>query len=862
MKKYIGILIFFLCGTLLSQNLEEAIYTAAETFIAHKNETALQLLSSQEALFKNQAETKDEQLALVFLQCHKGYYLNEHSKLKEAISTYEDALNRFNTNELSKLSDFDIIENCLKPLGNLYTKTGDYTNAVSTINQYLFLAENNKNIQHQISGAINLAKLYQTINKHETVLKIVDDALKFQDINSYQKTLLQNIKEHSLIALNKYEDANILNATSTDIKFNQYKTQYILELQKENHTNALNFFKKAKEQIQQANLSPRDLAKFYVEEAQLHHLLKHPNNALKSLQQAINVLLPDTKGKELPKKETLYAENTFIAIFDLYAAIQTNTEAALKSYDLSFHVSKLLQENWTSQETKIFNETNNRNRSEKCIELLLKTYSKTKNKSLLFEAFQYSENSKSLALKEMSLKKMRLQQFPDDSLLIKEYHLLKNQEYYTGLLIKEQLGDNKATVVNHLSEILSKISLELKALKTAISKIHPENNVPYSLKTIQEKLAKDSAALCTYFFGKDTIYQFVISEKDIVVERIILTTDIRENIVDFIHLFDDGSIINNDISNYTNLAFQIFQLLKFNNLSAYKNVVIIPDGLLNFVPFEALLTSKTTTALYAKMPFVIKKQQIAYNSSVIFYLIDPKKNNNKDLLGFFPVFENTNQKLTYSVAEANAIEKEMPATIFMNAEASKTNFLKNASNYGILHVSTHASSGDFVNPASLSFYDDALILNELYSLNLNANLVVLSACETGIGKLYKGEGAMSIARGFQYAGAEHLLFSLWQINDLSTSKIMQSFYKSYNEQQSAFVANKQSKIAYLENETISNIKKSPYYWSAFVYYGALEKAKPNNIVFYILYGLCIIGIAVFLFFKLKKYVRNTGTISS
>src|SRR5690606_22576513 len=131
-----------------------------------------------------------------------------------------------------------------------------------------------------------------------------------------------------------------------------------------------------------------------------------------------------------------------------------------------------------------------------------------------------------------------------------------------------------------------KISLELKALKTAISKIHPENNVPYSLKTIQEKLAKDSAALCTYFFGKDTIYQFVISEKDIVVERIILTTDIRENIVDFIHLFDDGSIINNDISNYTNLAFQIFQLLKFNNLSAYKNVVIIPDGLLK--PYSPL----------------------------------------------------------------------------------------------------------------------------------------------------------------------------------------------------------------------------------------------------------------------------------
>ena len=62
------------------------------------------------------------------------------AKLKEAIAIYEDALNRFNNNELSKLSEFDIIENCLKPLGNLYTKTGDYTNALSTINQYIFLA--------------------------------------------------------------------------------------------------------------------------------------------------------------------------------------------------------------------------------------------------------------------------------------------------------------------------------------------------------------------------------------------------------------------------------------------------------------------------------------------------------------------------------------------------------------------------------------------------------------------------------------------------------------------------------------------------------------------------------------------------
>ncbi|PKQ46833.1 CHAT domain-containing protein [Confluentibacter flavum] len=862
MGKSIIILIFFFSGISFSQNLEEAIYTAAETFISNKNDASLKLLNQQESSFKTHVKTKDEQLALVFLQCHKGYYLDEHSKLKEAISTYEDALKRFNSNELSKFSDFDIIESCLKPLGNLYTKTGDYTNAVSTINQYIFLAEKNKNTKHQISGAINLAKLYQTLNKHETVLKIVDDAFKFSNINSHQKALLQNIRTNSLAALNNYEAASLLNNTSTSLNFEKYKNNYLIELQKGNYPEALNAFNKAHEYLSEINLSVRDLAKFYVEKAQLYHLLKQPNDALKSLQQAIKILLPNFNGKGLPNKKDLYSENTFINIFDLHASIQTNPEKALESYDLSFYVSDLLQETWTSQETKIFNEASNRIRSEHCIDILFNIYKQTKKKSLLFEAFQYSENNKASVIKDMNLKKLRLQQFPNDSLLAKEFHLLKTQEYYTGLLIKEQLGANKASAVNHLSEKLSAISLQLKTLKIAISKKYPESNKAYTLESFQSKLAKDEAVLVAYFFGKNTLYQFVISEKDIDIESIRLTEEIKKKIISFIHLFDDSSIINNDIINYTNQAFTIFKLLNFNKLSTHKNVVIIPDGLLNFIPFEALLTSKTTTTSYSKMPFVVKSQNIIYNSSVTFYLTENQERKSKDLLGFFPVFENTNQKLTYSVNEAHAIEKEMPSNLFMNIKASKQNFIENAGNYSILHLSTHASSGDFVNPANISFYNDTLFLNELYSLDLKPDLVVLSACETGIGKLYKGEGAMSIARGFQYAGADNLLFSLWQINDLSTSQIIQSFYENYNKSESAFVANNNSKIAYLENEAISNEKKSPYYWSAFVYYGTLDKAKPNNMIFYIIFGTSILLIIVFLFFKFEQHVRNTRKISS
>jgi len=99
----------------------------------------------------------------------------------------------------------------------------------------------------------------------------------------------------------------------------------------------------------------------------------------------------------------------------------------------------------------------------------------------------------------------------------------------------------------------------------------------------------------------------------------------------------------------------------------------------------------------------------------------------------------------------------------------------------------------------------------LYAKETTANLVVLSACETGIGTLLKGASPLSIARGFNYIGVDNLLFSLWKINDKSTANIMKRFYNSFKEKNSVSYANHQSKIGYLKDETIENSKKSPYY---------------------------------------------------
>jgi CHAT domain-containing protein len=285
-------------------------------------------------------------------------------------------------------------------------------------------------------------------------------------------------------------------------------------------------------------------------------------------------------------------------------------------------------------------------------------------------------------------------------------------------------------------------------------------------------------------------------------------------------------------------------MLKLPTNSNYQNLIIIPDGILYFLPFEALITQESTTTNFAQMHYLLNDFRIAYNNSATFYLEGkPISKDKKTVLGIFPVFEKTAYELTFSKSEMQSIKSNFNGNFFDNKTATFDNFKMNAANYSILHLSTHASSGDTETLASIKFYDREILYSELYNLNINPDLVVLSACETGIGKLYKSEGAMSIARGFQFAGAQNLLFSLWKVNDYTTSVFMDAFYKNIKNGESYFEANANAKLNFLKDESISNAKKSPYYWSAFVYYGGIETIeKQTNYYFYILGLIVLIGL--------------------
>ena len=848
-------LLFFITSIVSSQTLEDKIYDAVDAFVANPSKSALTLLNSKENELSKQVKSLDEKLALVILNCNKGSFEMQNNFQKNAISSYEKAWKSYDSN---KLSNYDIIEYCLKPLGTLYTKTGNYTLAENIIKKYIFIAEKQQKQATIISGYINLSIVYKSIGNHQTAIDLLQKASKNKAVTSLQNKKIKEELSVNYLGLKNYSDANLLvqnQSNSNDYQI--LKTKSFLALQNNKPSEAISYFAKAKIAFfKSKNFSARDVAKLYVEEASIYRFTNNINSEKNLLYQALHTLLPLEKNSGLPKKNSLYPENTFLTIFDALAEIETNAERKIDYYDLSFYVSDLIKDNLVSQESLIIQQFEDRKRTEQCLKIFWLNYQKTKNNFWIDKAFLYAERSKNVILKEQSNLKTLAELHPNNKDLQLQKQLISEQETLINQLIRLQITGENPNEIENINSKLATITIELKNYNEEIQKqFKTEIEKELSISDLYAKIKNDKAQLVYFFWGNQSVYQFQISDNKMVWNQINLEAKFTENLKKFIHFFDDASLINNNIQLFTKTSFELFEALQFSNLEKSKNTIIIPDGLLNFVAFDALVTQKTTSKKYSEIPFLVHQNKLAYQTNATFYIKNTPTEKQNTIVGFFPIFENTNAELLYSKEEAKAL-LPFKALLFMNEKATKANFLKNSSQFSILHLSTHGTSGSFSEPATLVFYDDLMLLNELYALqNCHPQLVVLSACETGIGKLQKGEGAMSIARAFQYAGAENILFSLWKINDYASAQLMTNFYEDYAKSNSFFEANYNSKIAYLENSDIANAKKSPYYWSAFVYYGAVDSAE-NNYLYYLFFG----GIAIIILFLI--YGRTSRLFKS
>ncbi|MNX36313.1 CHAT domain protein [compost metagenome] len=860
-RNLIWFIFFFINLNVFGQHQEDKIYKAIDVFVAHPSAKALQNLSITEADFwkSSKPKTRDELLAIVVLNCNKAYYENQFGQTEKAISSYEKAWQIY---QKQQLSNYDIIEFCLKPLGNLYTVLGDYDSAENTIKQYFFIINTSKNYpdasKQKFAAILNLSNVYQSSGKISFAIELLENTLKTEKLSNAQKgILLNNLGNNYMLNSNKF--LFVMSSTDNTEKSFKAAIQYLekekdqsgtlsncyrnlasLNIRWQNYELANFYLKKAEKLFfETPNQQPRQIAKLYYEKALLLFEQRKYTESSKEIEAVFKVLIPNYNSKTiLPKQNDLYAETALLDVLDLKAAIyikQNQPKKALLAYLRSFHIEDLMMNVLVHENSKIITQMRARNRTEKCLSIYERLYQAENKIQYLEEAFQLSEKTKSGILKgyRNTIKLASTQ----EKLLLKEFQNLNNN------ILKEQQKGNSANISNINSAIKkqNELMLSLKQIQFKNSTSISEN---FDLKTLLSKLEKDKALMVYYFMGDENLFYFTLQNQKINLQLINITDTAIPKIAQFIDYFNSADAITNDISGYNKYGKVLYDMLKLPQNAIYKNLIIIPDGILNFLPFEALITKESKTTNFAKMHYLLNDFKIAYNTSASFYLNSkPVLNSEKTILGVFPIFEKTAFELSYSKKELEAIRNNFKGKYLENSKASFANFKKNAANYSILHLSTHASSGDIETPASIKFYDQEILYTELYNLNLNSDLVVLSACETGIGKLYKAEGAMSVARGFQFAGAQNLLFSLWKVNDYTTSVFMTDFYKNIKNDVPYFEANANAKIAFLNDKTISNAKKSPYYWSSFVYYGSISsEEESNNYIYYIISFLTVIGL--------------------
>jgi CHAT domain-containing protein len=374
-----------------------------------------------------------------------------------------------------------------------------------------------------------------------------------------------------------------------------------------------------------------------------------------------------------------------------------------------------------------------------------------------------------------------------------------------------------------------------------------------SVEELQKQLKEDEILL-EYALSGSTLYSFAIGSDLFEMKKVTLRQgEFEKSITNIRTSLETSNFSGNSMKyhqNYISAAHKLYQIIiePYEDHILNKHLIIVPEGKLAYVPFGVLLKEKgdPESLNYRNLDYLIRHNPISYQNSATIAYKRPDKGfstpSSKRHLAFAPSYKNLSDSflttrqvrsnnlfpLPGAKVEVENISKIFAGETYTDELASETNFKKNAENFDILHLAMHTILDDD-NPmysklvftqTGDSLNDGLLNAHEIYNMNLKARMVVLSACNSGDGKFLKGEGVMSLARGFFYSGCPSLIMTLWTVEDLSGATLMSSFYKYLAQSFPKDVALQQAKLEYLE--TADTLKSHPYFWSGYVVIGDTE----------------------------------------
>lgn len=485
----------------------------------------------------------------------------------------------------------------------------------------------------------------------------------------------------------------------------------------------------------------------------------------------------------------------------------------------------------------------------------LKLKELTWNEKYAREAFYFAERSKAAVLLD-AITEAEARSFANvgKDIVEEESKLRSSIAWYEQQLAKAKDREEMYTLRDEMfnkkrayDELIRKMEMEYPEYYNL-----KHNSAQASVSDVQQSIAEGTMVVMYAFSEKDEkLYCFYVTTDDFWVNAV------EEDIHRFINGLRNG-IVYKTKPPFVHSAHELYKALfsgKRNSIfsrnipASITKLVVIPDGKLGTIPFEVLFTSKTSKEeSIQEWPYLLKKTaiQYAYSATLLLSHENNSASGQQNVFLCAPVsFNDTTVSSTRKMMsalpgtadEVGAIRKQFKEhnkqAVTCLRDSAQESLIKSGcmKDYTYIHFATHGIVDESQPELSRIFLaadasekeDGMLYTGEIYNLDFNAELVTLSACETGLGKYTKGEGIIGLTRALLYAGAENILVSLWPVADRPTSDLMIMFYENLLKGMTKSEALREAKLQ-LISRGIPEAEGHPdaFYWSPFILIGGVE----------------------------------------
>ena len=557
-------------------------------------------------------------------------------------------------------------------------------------------------------------------------------------------------------------------------------------------------------------------------------------------------------------------------------------EAALRTNLLSIEVLERIQSTFLSGESRVYLRSRQKDLFAAGIRLHLEIFDLSGQKKHVEEAFLLAAKGKSGELMfEMKVKEwLYLESLSDTSAIIAT-ELKQEMEHLSSLIRAERmaLDPDSAQLYSwedqlfHTRDSFNRHMEQFRQEMPQITQFE-EGNMDFTLDRVQRNL-KRNETLVEYFLagagssGREQLFIFVVTKNSCQVHRSTVDKRFHHRMEIIVEQLQNFVPYLETEERFDSLQLALFELYRdlvepVEHLFRGNNLLIVPDEMLSFVPFDALITRLHSTSItnYAGISYLLKDYNISYmyNSQLI------RRNMNRNWL-FPEVLAWIPEQLTgeaYGYGKLRGAQDEIQEILehargrTVQKSMRKPEVAGLLQENSIIHLAMHSlarenrgSSPYFV----LDTLTDPLLANRMYdyeinALDLSSPMVVLSSCETAGGRLQSGEGVMSLSRSFLQAGAASVVHTLWPVDDAKSREIMVGFYGEIKRGRPKSSALSRVKRAYLDQQP--PFYTHPYYWAAIQITGDPSPLRNTKSVSSIL-GSFLIALFVWAYLKRRSF---------